>query len=288
MKENGEPEILISKIDTLERYIAVTNRIRTYQEPEESACAALGVDAQIYRKVMDLLPGKTEQIPYTAWAKWEDRLLSDICMEPCQAPSDFLSVFDDICEKEGCYRSGRILMEHYQDNMTCLEISEQDDVSASGVRKQLDQMLRLLRKPEYRAALQYGADYANLQEYLESRQTAYENDVVNLLEEKDTFRKNSLLAMEDKLSRREKEEEVRRIGKEASDRNDQLRKINLDDFGFSVRTGNALKRSGIRNAYQIFALTPEELLKIRNLGPVSRKEIRKKMMEKCGIKMEKI
>lgn len=288
MAEENKPQILVTKIEILDRYIAVINRIRMYQEPEESACAALGVDAQTYRKVMALLPDKIERIPYTMWADWEDRLLSNICMEPRQAPPDFFSILMKIRDKEECEHGYSILIEYYRNNMTCLEIGEQYDVSPSSVRRQLDQMLRLLRKPKYRAALQYGAEYTGLQEYLTSGQTEYETNIAEVLKEQTAFRENKLLEMEDEFSRQEKEEEVRRIGQEASDRNDKLRKTDIEELGFSVRTENAMKRSGIRTAYHISILTPEQLLGIRNLGPVSRQEVREKMMEKYGIKMPNV
>lgn len=288
MEEKNRPQILVTKIEMLDRYIAVIDRIRMYQEPEESACAALGVNAQTYRKVMDLLPDKMERIPYTAWAKWEDRMLSDICMEPCQAPTDFQYALYDVCLATGYRNAYDILLNYYRDDMNCLEIGEQECCSASCIRGQIDEILRVLRQPQHRAALRYGAQYADSQEYLASGQTEYENILAKTLQDEATFRENTSLAIEDELCRQKKAEEVRQIGQEASDRNDQLRKIDVEEIGFSTRTENALKYNDIDTAYKIATLKKSQFLLLSKIGPVGRREIREKMMEKYGIEMPNV
>lgn len=285
MNDETEHQILTSKIATLDRYIAVINRIRTYREPEESACAALGVDVQTYRKVMALLPKEQEFIRYDMWAKWEDRLLTDICMEPCQAPETFRHILGSICSKEGYYREYNILESYYKNGMSCLEIGEQLNYSASWIRRQIDQILCLLRRPQYRAMLRYGDQYPKLQEYIASQQTEYEKNLEKTMQETLQNQKKQVQDMEERLLTIRKEQEVAKIGQEASDRNDILRKTSVTDMGFSLRTQNSLKRSGIDTAYKIVAMSQKQLLEIHNLGSKSCREICDRMFEKYGIEI---
>lgn len=169
--------------------------------------------------------------------------------------------------------------------MSCLEIGEQLNYSASWIRRQIDQILCLLRRPQYRAMLRYGDQYPKLQEYVASQQTEYEKNLEKTMQETLQNQKKQVQDMEERLLTIRKEQEVAKIGQEASDRNDILRKTSVTDMGFSLRTQNSLKRSGIDTAYKIAAMSQKQLLEIRNLGSKSCREICDRMFAKYGIEI---
>ena len=51
----------------------------------------------------------------------------------------------------------------------------------------------------------------------------------------------------------------------------------IDSLDFSIRTNNALKRAGITTISELKNKTEEDLMKIRNLGKKSLKEIKDKV-----------
>lgn len=53
----------------------------------------------------------------------------------------------------------------------------------------------------------------------------------------------------------------------------------LSDIGYSVRTFHALDRAGVETLGDIVSMTFEDLCKIRNLGRISREEVRSKVRE---------
>ena len=58
---------------------------------------------------------------------------------------------------------------------------------------------------------------------------------------------------------------------------DNLLKMNIDQAGFSVRTYNCLRRAKIKTLGEIVNKTPDQLLKIRNLGHIGVNEINNKL-----------
>ena len=59
----------------------------------------------------------------------------------------------------------------------------------------------------------------------------------------------------------------------------------IEELDFSVRTYNCLKRYGINNLYELQNMTIEDLMKVRNLGKKSLKEIKNKLLE-MGIELK--
>lgn len=60
--------------------------------------------------------------------------------------------------------------------------------------------------------------------------------------------------------------------------------MNIDDLDFSVRSYNCLRRAGINSIEELLAMTPDELMKVRNLGRKPLEEILEKLNE-MGLKL---
>ncbi len=63
----------------------------------------------------------------------------------------------------------------------------------------------------------------------------------------------------------------------------QLENISIEDLDFSVRSYNCLKRAGIATVYDLTQKTESEMMKVRNLGKKSLKEVKDKL-EARGLK----
>lgn len=59
--------------------------------------------------------------------------------------------------------------------------------------------------------------------------------------------------------------------------------ISLEDLDFTSRTYHCLKRAGINTLNDLLKITANDLMKIRNLGKKSLKEIRDRVFEKTGV-----
>ena len=58
----------------------------------------------------------------------------------------------------------------------------------------------------------------------------------------------------------------------------------IDEMGFSVRSYNCLRRAGIKTAGELAGKTRADLMKVRNLGKTSQKEVIAKL-HKLGLKL---
>ena len=55
--------------------------------------------------------------------------------------------------------------------------------------------------------------------------------------------------------------------------------MNIDELELSVRSFNCLKRAGINTVEELISRTPEEMMKVRNLGRKSLDEVLAKLKE---------
>jgi DNA-directed RNA polymerase subunit alpha len=60
--------------------------------------------------------------------------------------------------------------------------------------------------------------------------------------------------------------------------------MSIDELELSVRSYNCLKRAGINTVAELCAKTPEEMMKVRNLGRKSLDEVLEKLKE-LGLKL---
>ena len=59
--------------------------------------------------------------------------------------------------------------------------------------------------------------------------------------------------------------------------------MSIDELELSVRSYNCLKRAGINTVEELCNKTPEEMMKVRNLGSKSRRSPRK--AQRAGLKL---
>jgi DNA-directed RNA polymerase subunit alpha len=84
------------------------------------------------------------------------------------------------------------------------------------------------------------------------------------------------------LSERAKEADILAPQKEAKDSSSST--MTIDELELSVRSFNCLKRAGINTVAELCAKTPDEMMKVRNLGKKSLDEVLAKLKE-LGLKL---
>ena len=67
------------------------------------------------------------------------------------------------------------------------------------------------------------------------------------------------------------------IEHEEDSNNKKLEKMTIDDLELSVRSYNCLKRAGINTVLELASKTEEDMMKVRNLGRKSLKEVKEKL-----------
>ncbi len=77
----------------------------------------------------------------------------------------------------------------------------------------------------------------------------------------------------------EKELETEYMVEREEDQNSQILEMPIEDLDLSVRSYNCLKRAGINNVSELTKKTEEDMMKVRNLGKKSLKEVKHKLDE---------
>lgn len=68
------------------------------------------------------------------------------------------------------------------------------------------------------------------------------------------------------------------VEKEDEDK-EKIMEMNIDELDLSVRSYNCLKRAGINTIHELTQKTPEDMMKVRNLGKKSLEEVKSKLSE---------
>ncbi len=84
------------------------------------------------------------------------------------------------------------------------------------------------------------------------------------------------------LSEKAKEEEY--MVERESQQNSQILEMQIEDLDLSVRSYNCLKRAGIHTVDELTQKTEEDMMKVRNLGKKSLKEVKQKL-EDLGLSL---
>jgi DNA-directed RNA polymerase subunit alpha len=63
------------------------------------------------------------------------------------------------------------------------------------------------------------------------------------------------------------------------DEKEKVLEMNIDELELSVRSYNCLKRAGINTVEELINKTPEDMMKVRNLGRKSLDEVLAKLKE---------
>ena len=69
------------------------------------------------------------------------------------------------------------------------------------------------------------------------------------------------------------------VEKEKPDQGESTLKMTIEDLDLSVRSFNCLKRAGINTVEELTNRTPEDMMKVRNLGRKSLEEVLAKLKE---------
>ncbi len=85
----------------------------------------------------------------------------------------------------------------------------------------------------------------------------------------------------------EPEEEADIMVEPEEEEKNKLLSRSIEELGLSVRSFNCLKRAGIDTVGELVAYTPDEMLKIRNLGEKSLQEVQEKLDEH-GLELEEV
>ena len=64
-----------------------------------------------------------------------------------------------------------------------------------------------------------------------------------------------------------------------TDEKENVLEMNIDELELSVRSYNCLKRAGINTVQELINKTPEDMMKVRNLGRKSLDEVLAKLKE---------
>ena len=72
----------------------------------------------------------------------------------------------------------------------------------------------------------------------------------------------------------------------ADDAKEKVLEMNIDELELSVRSFNCLKRAGINTVEELTNRTPEDMMKVRNLGRKSLDEVKKKLSD-MGLSLRK-
>ena len=72
-----------------------------------------------------------------------------------------------------------------------------------------------------------------------------------------------------------------------SEQNSQILEMQIEDLDLSVRSYNCLKRAGINTVDELTQKSEEDMMKVRNLGKKSLKEVKQKLDYKFRFKLHK-
>ena len=67
--------------------------------------------------------------------------------------------------------------------------------------------------------------------------------------------------------------------KEVDDEKEKVMEMNIDELELSVRSYNCLKRANINTVEELCSKTPEDMMKVRNLGRKSLDEVLNKLQD---------
>ena len=80
-----------------------------------------------------------------------------------------------------------------------------------------------------------------------------------------------------KIEQKMAELEMFKPVEKVDDTDSKIRDMNIEELDLSVRSYNCLKRAGITNVFELTQKSEEEMMKVRNLGKKSLKEVKEKL-----------
>ena len=171
------------------------------------------------------------------------------------------------------------LLSRYKDLFSLEEIGKKYGITRERVRQIIIKSIKKIKS--VKSCFINGKDKLELINKQEREQLLQEireqltKDVIKeqLLKFSDEEIKETLVILNNEFAKRKEEEYKKSYG------------FYIEELDFSVRTYNCLKRYGINNLYELQNMTIEDLMKVRNLGKKSLKEIKNKLLE-MGIELK--
>lgn len=152
-------------------------------------------------------------------------------------------------------REREIMKQYYKNGLTLESIGLKEGITRCRVQQILEKGLRKLRYR--RDTIRYGKEVEELYDDIEALKVKLEL------------------------------QKERLIGELKNKEDDVNKALEIEDVGLSRRTYNCLKRYGINYVYELKGKSERELMKIRNLGQKSLKEV-KELMKSKGLLVEEV
>lgn len=160
-------------------------------------------------------------------------------------------------------RERRIFLSYWKDKKTLEQIGREENITRERVRQITNRIVRKLRHPARLAKMRYGEEVKKMQDDI----TSLKKDLAEqLLKYK---------SIKSKLEQLKEEPELL----------NHTEIFHINWLELSVRSHNCLKRAGITTVGELTQKTRSELLKIRNLGCRSLKEI-EQVLEQKGLSLK--
>jgi RNA polymerase sigma factor (sigma-70 family) len=160
-------------------------------------------------------------------------------------------------------RSANIFKLAYKYGYTAEAIGLKEGITGERVNQIVRKTLRRLRSPQRKNILQYGQEYFDLQENIEQLKVEYRKKIEEL---------------KYKIANPETTE---------IEEDDLIEYSKIEKLDLSVRSYNCLKRAGINTIGELTQKTEEEMMRVRNLGRKSLKEVKEKLFQVYGMTLKK-
>lgn len=160
-------------------------------------------------------------------------------------------------------RSANIFKLAYKYGYTAEAIGLKEGITGARVSQIVRKTLRRLRFPQRKNILQYGQEYFDLQENIEQLKVEFRKKI-------------------EELKYKIANPETIEIKKD-----DLIEYSKIEKLDLSVRSYNCLKRARINTIGELTQKTEEEMMRVRNLGRKSLKEVKEKLFQVYGMTLKK-
>lgn len=137
----------------------------------------------------------------------------------------------------------------------------QHNLSDARIQQILGKAIRKLRHPARSCYLIYGKEYLEVQSNVKQEIKELENKLITL--------KSLNVTLDEEIQKKLEENDIA-FSKE---------ELTIFDLDLSIRSQNCLRRAGIETIADLINKTEEDMMKVRNLGKKSLKEIKAKLTE---------
>ena len=168
-----------------------------------------------------------------------------------------------LTEREALFIDG-----YYRKNYTYSAMALQHNLSDARIQQIVGKAIRKLRHPARSCYLIYGKEYLEVQSNVKQEIKELENKLITL--------KSLNAVLSEEIQKQLEEHEITIPCEE----------MTISDLVLTIRSYNCLKRAGIKTVADLISKTEEDMMKVRNLGRKSLKEIKEKL-EALGLGFNK-